>query len=269
MSGVPLGEAIVLGVIQGITEFLPISSDGHLAIAQKLYGDSASLALTVLLHAGTLTATLIILRKRVWMALEEGLRGIGQPALWRETPGGRDAIFVVLATIPTGIIGLALKHSVEKWSDEPWVIGAGFVGSAVAVASTKWAPRGTKLVPTLAGAILVGVAQGSAVLPGLSRSGMTIASLLWLGVTAERAFELSFLVSLPAIAGAVLLEARKAFGGEQSAAILLFGTFVSFVVGIGALLALRRVLISGKVHWFAFYLVPVALATLAWGYARP
>jgi undecaprenyl-diphosphatase len=266
---IPLGEAFVLGVIQGITEFLPISSDGHLALAQKLYGDQANLALTVLLHAGTLAATLMVLRKRVWMALEEGLRGVTRPALWRDTPGGRDAIFVVVATIPTGLIGLGLKSSIEKWSDELWIIGLGFLGSAVALVSTRFAKRGTKLVPSIGGAILVGIAQGSAVLPGLSRSGMTIASLLWLGVTAERAFELSFLVSLPAIAGAVLLEGRHAFHGSDGAVILVFGTFVSYVVGVGALLALKRVLASGKVHWFAFYLVPVAVATLAWGYARP
>jgi undecaprenyl-diphosphatase len=268
---IPLGEGIVLGVIQGITEFLPISSDGHLALAQKLYGDQADLSLTVLLHAGTLMATLLVLRKRVWMAIEEGVRGIARPALWRDTPGGRDAIFVVVATIPTGLIGLGLKSSIERWSDELWIIGLGFLGSAVAVGSTKLVrPQGrTKLVPSLGGAVLVGLAQGSAVLPGLSRSGMTIASLLWLGVTAERAFELSFLVSLPAIAGAVLLEARHAFHGAEGAGILLFGTFISFVVGVGALLALKRVLASGKIHWFASYLVPVATATLAWGYARP
>jgi undecaprenyl-diphosphatase len=266
---IPLSEAIVLGVIQGITEFLPISSDGHLALAQLLYGGEADLATTVLLHAGTVTATILVLRKRVFAALSEGLRGLRQPVLWKETQGGRDAIVVILATVPTGIVGLSLKSPVEAWSSSPAIIGVCLLGSAVAVASTWWAPKGERDTPTAMGAVLVGLAQGSAVLPGLSRSAMTIATLLWLSVRADRAFELSFLMSLPAIFGAILLEARHAFHGGSDPAVLLFGTFVSFVVGIGALVVLRFVLVKRVIWAFAIYLVPLAIATLAWSYARP
>jgi len=266
---IPLGEAIVLGLIQGITEFAPVSSDGHLAIAQKLYGGQASLALTVLLHVGTLAATVLVLRKRVWTALEEGLRGLSRPALWKDTPGGQDALFIAVATVPTVLLALALKAWGAEGSDSLWLIGLGFLGSAVAIASTKWAPRGDKMVPSVLGAVLVGVAQGSAALPGISRSGMTIAALLWLGVAAERAFELSFLASLPAITGAVLFEGRRAFTDEPSASALVLAMCVSFGVGIFALLGLRRVTTAGKVHWFAFYLVPMTLATLAWARAQP
>jgi undecaprenyl-diphosphatase len=272
---IPLGEAIVLGVLQGVTDFLPISSEGHLALAQMLYGEHASLAFTVLVRTGTLAATIFVLRQRAWMVFTEGLRGFAAPSLWRETPRGRDAAFVATALLPTAVVGLALRRSMEVWSDNPWVIGGGFLGSAVALASLRWAPRGTHLAPNVTAALLVGLAQGTAMLPGLSRTGLTIVSLLWLGFTAERAFELSFLASIPAIAASVGLDAAKAFHGGQSAGILGIGTLLSFVVGVFALTTFRRVMGGGegnrsnKVHWFAVYLVPLAVATLAWGYARP
>ncbi len=266
---IPLTEAVVLGVVQGITEFLPISSDGHLALVQLLYGGEADLATTVVLHAGTLTATLLVLRERVVAATAEGVRALGRPTQWRDTQGGRDAGTIVLATVPTGIVGLALKHSVEQWSSSPGVIGVCLLGSAVAVASTYWAPKGERTEPSVLGAVLVGLAQGSAVLPGLSRSAMTIASLLWLGVSGERAFELSFLMSLPAVAGALLLETRHAVTGASGADVLLVGTVVSFVVGLGALAVLRIVLVKRILGIFAVYLVPLSVATLAWAYARP
>jgi len=266
----PVLEAIVLGVVQGITEFLPISSDGHLALAQLLFGGQADLATTVVLHAGTFAATLLVLRKRVVAALTEGVRGLLHPALMRETPGGRDAFVVIVASIPTALVGLTLKKSVEEWSSSPTIVGVCLLLSAVAVGSTRWAPRGTELTPSTASAVLVGFAQGAAVLPGLSRSAMTIATLLWLGVRADRAFELSFLMSLPAVFGAILLEGRHGLGAEGSGVLaLLLGTLVAFGVGIVALLALRRVLVGGKLAYFAIYLMPLAVATVAWGYARP
>ena len=266
---IPFGEAAILGVIQGLTEFLPVSSDGHLALAQMLFGSEADLATTVVLHGGTLAATFLVLRQRVREALVEGLRALTKPATALETTGGRDALAIIAATIPTGVVGLLLKEPAEKWSSSPTIVGLCLLGSAIAVGSTRWAPRGERDVPTLIGAILVGLAQGTAVLPGLSRSAMTIASLLWLNVRPSRAFELSFLMSLPAVMGALILEGRHGFEGATSPVVLLAGTFIAFVVGIGALLLLRRVLVGGKLALFAVYLVPLALATLAWGWSRP
>jgi undecaprenyl-diphosphatase len=266
---IPLGEAAILGVVQGVTEFLPVSSDGHLALAQLLLGNGSELALTVLLRVGTLAATLVVLRKRLWNAIEEGVRGVGRPVLLTETPGGRDATFVALATVPTLVMSLALKKPVEELAGSLVVIGVCFLASALVVATTGLAPRGSKTSPGWAGALLVGVAQGSAVMPGLSRSAMTIASLLWLGVGAERAFELSFLVSIPTVAVTIFLDSRHAFHGDEGPGALASGMLLAFLVGVGALELTRRIVIRRKLHWFAFYLVPVALATLAWGYARP
>jgi undecaprenyl-diphosphatase len=266
---VPTIEAVVLGAIQGVTEFLPISSDGHLAIAQMFFGHEPDLALTVQLHVGTLIATLIVLWPRVRDAIVGGVPALVRPTHFKETPGGRDAWVVLVASAPTAIIGLLLKKSVEAWSSDAGIVGLCLLGSAVAVFSTRQAPSRDLLVPSTAGALLVGVMQGTAVLPGLSRSAMTIASFLWLGVIPRRAFELSFLLSLPAVAGAVLLEARHAFHGAEDVVPLAIGTGVALVVGIGALLVLRGVLAKGHLSWFAAYLVPLAFATAAWGHARP
>jgi undecaprenyl-diphosphatase len=113
------------------------------------------------------------------------------------------------------------------------------------------------------------MAQGVAVLPGLSRPAVTIASLLWLGVGAERAFELSFLASIPAVACAIALESRHALRGDEAPGALALGTLLAFLVGLVGLHLGRRVVARGKLHWFGFYLVPLAAATMAWGYARP
>ncbi|HEX5098145.1 MAG TPA: undecaprenyl-diphosphate phosphatase, partial [Polyangiaceae bacterium] len=123
--------------------------------------------------------------------------------------------------------------------------------------------------PTLAGALLLGVAQGLAVLPGLSRSGTTIAVALWLGVRPRRAFELSMLMSVPAILGAIVLEGRLAFGSALPWVPLLLGATVALGTGIVALRALRGLVDRGHFGWFAFWAGPLALATMAMGLAWP
>jgi undecaprenyl-diphosphatase len=275
---IPLGEGALLGLVQGATEFLPLSSDGHLALARLLiHGANANasgkndgeLATTVLLHVGTLAATLVVLWKKVWNAIEEGLRGIGRPSLLRETPGGRDALFVAVASVPTAIVAIALRHRLEDSFGSLYLIGACFLVTAAVLAGTSLAPHGSRTSLGWSGAVLVGIAQGTAIVPGISRPAVTIASLLWLGVGAERAFELSFLASIPAVVGAIALESRHALHGDEAPGALALGTVLAFLVGLAGLFAARRVVVGGKLHWFAFYLVPLAIATLAWGYARP
>jgi undecaprenyl-diphosphatase len=263
----PITLAILLGLVQGMTEVFPISSDGHLALVQMLFGGQG-LSSTVLLHLGTLGATLLVLRKRAAAAFAEGVRGILRPSLLADTPGGRDAVVVGLATIPTAILGLVLREPARAWAASPAVVGACFLLSALAIGSTHWAPVGERDTPTRWGAVIVGVAQGASVLPGLSRSATTLAVLLWLGVRGERAFELSFLMAVPVILGAELFGAHSFEGGEGAFAVVL-ATLASFVAGLVALRLLRGVLARRLVAVFAIYLVPLSVATLAWGYARP
>lgn len=262
--GAPGSSSVLLGVIQGITEFLPISSDGHLALAELVLGlDQGGLTLNVMLHAGTLLATLIVLRRRVVPAVVEGGRALVSPSRFSASPGGRDALVVIAASVPTAIIGLLLRDAVERWTHSPLAIGLGFVGTAAVLVSTRFVKPGDREVPSLAGAFIIGLCQGLAVLPGLSRSGSTIAAALWLRVRPDRAFELSMLMSLPAVAGAIGLEARH-LGGESAALVpALIGAVVSLFVGIAALLVLRRVVMRGHFAWFALWVVPLALSSFA------
>jgi undecaprenyl-diphosphatase len=301
-----LPPALVLGALHGATEMLPISSSGHVALAQLLASASArasagggrdafegGVPATTWLHAGTLAATIVVARRRAWAALEEGVRGLSRPSIWRETRGGQDAVTMALATLPTAVIGLTLGARTEAWATSPTVIGAGLVASALVVGSTALAPRGDRDTIPYWAALLVGVTQGAAIIPGYSRMGLVLAALTWLGLRPARVFELALLVSIPAVAGALLLRGLAAFGMLPHVTVLagalpgargafsrplgdgvdllavLAGAMLAFGVGVLALLALRRVLVGGKLALFAVYLVPLAVATLAWGYARP
>lgn len=265
----PFGEAAILGIVQGITEFLPVSSDGHLALAEILFDLKGGVAFNVMLHAGTLMATLVVLHAEVGRALSDGLAALFKPRRFRESPGGRDALVVILASVPTLLVGLFLRQPVERWTESPLAIGLGFLGTTAALVLAHFSLRGEREQPSLGGSLLLGVAQGLAVLPGLSRSGATIAIALWLGVKPRRAFELSMLMSLPAIAGAIVLEARDAVGKPFPWVPALVGAAVALATGVFALRALRGVVDRGKFGWFAFWVGPLALATMAMGLAWP
>lgn len=263
----PVSSSILLGVIQGITEFLPISSDGHLALAELVLGfEQGGLTLNVMLHAGTLLATLIVLRRRVVPALREGTLSLAKPSRFASTSGGRDALVVIVASLPTAVIGLLFRDAVERWTHSSVAIGLGFLGTAAMLLTTRFVRVGDREVPSLIGALVIGVLQGLAVLPGLSRSGSTIAAALWFKVRPDRAFELSMLMSLPAVAGAIGLEARHMGGSSEALLPAAIGATVSLVVGVMALLVLRRVVMRGHFAWFAAWVLPLALVTL--GFVR-
>lgn len=266
----PHGDAAILGVVQGVTEFLPISSDGHLALAEILFDlNTGGLTFNVMLHAGTLLATLIMLRRQIGHALSGGLSALKKPSRFRDTAGGREALVVLLASLPTAAIGLLLRDPVERWTESPLAIGLGFLGTTAMLVLAHATAPGGRDQPSLAGALAIGFAQGLAVLPGLSRSGSTIAVALLLGVRRERAFELSMLVSLPAIVGALLLESRHAVGTPFPGVSAVIGTVVAFASGLLALGLLRRIVVGGRFGWFAFWVGPLALATIGLGLAWP
>jgi undecaprenyl-diphosphatase len=265
----PFAEAVLLGIVQGATEFLPISSDGHLALAEILFKIKGGLAFNVMLHAGTLAATLLVLWNEVSRATSDGVRALVRPSRFSETAGGRDALVVILASIPTALIGFGLRDAVERWTDSPLVIGLGFLGTTAVLALAHFAAHGERDQPTLRGALLIGVAQGLAVLPGLSRSGSTIAVALLLGVRPQRAFELSMLMSLPAVVGAIGLEARYVNLATFPFLSAAIGALTALATGVVALRLLRSVVGRGHFGWFAFWVGPLALATMAMGLAWP
>lgn len=273
---ISLGEAITLGALQGATEFLPVSSDGHLALgAFAFHLGALPLPLTVMLHAGTLVATLIVFRADVTRLTAATVRGLRAPRAFFATPDGALVRSLVVATIPTGLVGLFLEKRVEPWSDVPWIVGAGFLGSALWLLLTLASPTGRDrkeggggIWLSVPASVLVGVIQGLAVLPGLSRSGSTIGIAMLLGLAGPEAFRYAFLLSLPAVGGAVLLEARHTERLAGLGAVTLVGAVVAFFVGLGALYLLRGVVARGRVWLFAVYLVPLGLGTILWGALR-
>jgi undecaprenyl-diphosphatase len=266
----PFEQAVFLGVLQGLTEFLPISSDGHLALAQLLLEvDGGGLTLSVLLHVGTLLATLLYFRQRILGVLVDAWQHLRGGRMPDPAAPGRDAVLVMVATVPTGLIGLALRDVVAEWTGEPLATGFGFVITACLLTSTLWARPGNTLSPSLWGALLLGLAQGIAVAPGVSRSGLTIVTALWLGVRSDRAFELSMLMSVPAVSAAVLLELLEGDSMMGHWFALGSGAVAAFAVGLLALTLLRRVVSSGNLAWFALWVLPLALATLALAKAWP
>lgn len=263
-------ESLLLGILQGVSEFLPISSSGHLALAGMLFGvKDAGLTLNVLLHVGTLIATGIVLRRRLSDAIASGVRSLLKPSLFRTSPGGQDALFVIVASIPTAIIGFSLRDTVDAWTRSPTIVGLGFLVTSLLLVSTKFAQPGKVEHPSVGAALLLGIAQGIAVAPGVSRSGTTIAVALFLGVQRGRAFELSMLMSVPAVLGAALLELPGSLDQMQGLGAALMGTLVACVVGVGAMLILRRMVVGGSFPWFAIWVFPLSVATLMMSQAWP
>lgn len=272
-------EAILLGVIQGLTEFLPISSSGHLVITQTLMGMAEpNLLFDVVLHVGTLAAVVAFYRKDVWSVVDglwRGARGLGRERsleAFFEPTGARLAFLVVLATIPTGIIGLFLKDVIDPESG-PRIIDAqvvfgllivnGFIlfANKFFVGDDETDDKKRKSLTTLWNitpmvAVLIGIAQGIAVTPGFSRSGLTITAALALGVWRVEAARFSFLLSIPAILGALVLQLADVAAVEAAAGslgIFLGGATIAALVGYLAILMLVAVLKRAQFHHFAWY----------------
>jgi undecaprenyl-diphosphatase len=255
----PLWEAVLLGVVQGITEFLPISSDGHLVIVQTLLGGEAQGLLFVIgVHVGSLLALLVFYRARVL----ELIRGV----LGRDGGSFRYVGKLALATLPAVVVGLFFKDTVEAIFAAPWVAGAGLlVTGAFLITTRSTQGRAQGREPGFAQALWIGCAQALAILPGVSRSGSTIAVALAFGVAPLAAAEFSFLLGIIAITGAAVLELPDLLGSPaDSLRPLWVGALAAALSGLAALGVLVRLLRAQRFHWFAGYTVAAGLAFLAY-----
>lgn len=268
-------ESLALGAGHGLAEILPISASGHGALADMLFGVSPrALALDVLLRVGTLLAIVVMLWPRLKAAVQAGLAALLEPRLFSTAPGARDALVLLLAAVPGSSLSFLLRHVVERLGHSPLAIGVGLLGTAAVLFGSRWTKLGLAERPGVVGALLMGVAQGVAVLPGLSATAATITLALWLGVRRERAFELALLVSLPTSLVTLVLELLAA---ERTRAALapglvwpaVVGCGAAFLAGLVALWLLRRSVAAGHLSWFVAWLVPVSLATLALAKAWP
>lgn len=244
--------ALLLGLIQGLTEFFPVSSSGHLVLGQALLGvEMEGILMEVLLHVGTALVVVYYYRKRVAYLLS--------PVFDRERNDYRLAIIVGL--IPTGIVGIFLKDTIENLFEKPGPALFALAFTGIFLLATRFVSEKNRAL-TLWIALAIGAAQAFAILPGISRSGATIAAALFLGLRKRDAAEFSFLLSVPAILGAALLSARDLSGEAASSGFLLpalAGTVVAMISGYLALRFLVGVVLAGKIDRFGWYCLLIAV----------
>jgi undecaprenyl-diphosphatase len=256
-----LWQGVLLGLVQGLTEFLPVSSDGHLAVVGAIAGvRTPGVFVEVALHVATLGSILVVYGKRFFRLVAGVLR--------RDPHDLRYAGLLLLGMIPAGIVGLLFEDLVAQAFDSLWAAGIGFLVTGTALWLTRRIPPAApgREAPTAGGAVLIGCAQALAILPGVSRSGMTITSGLQLGMGTLAAADFSFLMAIPLIAGAGLLEARHIGTdvAQVGAVPLLVGCVVAFVSGVFAIRFLVAMVQRGRLHAFAPYCFAIGLFTLAY-----
>jgi undecaprenyl-diphosphatase len=254
-----LWQGILLGLVQGLTEFLPVSSDGHLAVIGHVAGvHTPGVFVEVALHVATLGSILVVYGRRFWQLAMDVLR--------RQPEALRYAGLLLIGMIPAGLVGIFLEDLIARAFDSLWAAGIGFLVTGVALLSTRRLGPDGQARPTPGGALIIGLAQALAPLPGVSRSGMTIASGLWVGLGAVPAADFSFLMAIPLIAGAGLVEARHASVdiAQVGAVPLLVGCIVAFVSGVFAIRFLVAMLRRGRFYVFAPYCFAMGLFTLAY-----
>lgn len=253
--------AAVLGLVQGVSEFLPISSDGHLVIFENLLGvgDEGGLSFVIAVHVGSLVALLFFYRAR----LLELIRGF----FTRDLAALADIGKLAVATLPAVLVGLFLKDRVEAAFQTPWMAGAGLIVTGAFLITTLFTlPSASAAAPSFGQALAIGCAQAFAILPGVSRSGSTIALSLALGIAPLAAAEFSFLLGIIAIAGAAVLDLPdlRAAGATTAATPMLLGAAVAALSGLAALEVFVRFLKSRRFHLFAYYCWAAGAAFLAY-----
>ena len=277
-------QGFLLGILQGVAEFLPISSSGHLALAQSLFGlEDVPLLYDIFLHMATLLAVTIYFWPKIWALLKcfgrwitkkqksDNQVQISENDLLCPTDkiGQKTIIAIIVATIITGAFGVVTSKLIPDLSVK-FVCGGFLVTSALLIISSIMEKRQFAKGPneftgiSIKQSIIIGIMQGFGTLPGISRSGSTIAGALFGGVNRSLAGEFSFIVSIPAILGAFILELKDL--GQMSSSIgaapIIAGCISSFAVGYFSLSVLMKIIKKGKLQWFAAYLIPVGILGL-------
>jgi undecaprenyl-diphosphatase len=257
-------EAVVLGVVQGLTEFLPVSSSGHLVLFQHLFGlVEPELLFDICVHVGTLAAVLAVFYRDILNLLSTLVRlpglaraGGGISALFVNHREFRLMVMIVLGCVPTAIMGVLFAKMAEQLFGTVWLVGA----ALIVTGTFLWFTRNQKTAGRtirqmkLKDALLIGLVQGLAIVPGISRSGATISAALYLGVDRELAGKYSFLLAIPAILGALVLGLdSEAFHTTLPAGTILLGSLAAAVVGYLALVVLLKIVKRGQLHRFAPY----------------
>lgn len=261
-------QAIILGIVQGLTEFLPVSSSGHLAIGQKLFGfEEHDVFFDIVLHVGTLLAVVYYYRRDL-LRMADGLFTARVPGTraWSLdnvfTHPGRWMVFLImLGTLVTGVIGITGKERFESAFTSMSLVSVMFLVTAALVASTWFSFKRATGDLTVGKVLLIGIAQALAILPGVSRSGATIAVAMGLKVVPEEAARFSFLLSIPAILGALVMKADEVVLSDLHFGPLFAGFISSALVGLFALWLLVRLVKGRRLHWFAIWCLVASLVS--------
>jgi undecaprenyl-diphosphatase len=260
-----LFESLILGVVQGLTEFLPVSSSGHLVIVKGLFGiKSQDIVFEIMVHFGTLLAVLAYFRKKITRIIISLAKAPFDNNADSSDPDLRMAFYLLVGTIPAVVIGLAFKSQIEKAFDSPVWASSMLIVTAMILFSTRWTADKSKELNS-GRSIVVGLAQALAIMPGISRSGSTISMGMWLGMNKSDAAEFSFLLSVPAIAGAMVLDIFdiiKNFSNTALIPVYLLGTAAAALVGYISIAFLLSVIKKGKFFYFGLYCLLVGLLSI-------
>ena len=260
-------KAVVLGLIQGLTEFLPISSSAHLRIFPELFGwGDPGAAFTAVIQIGTELAVLIYFRKDIWRIGSAWVRALWDPA-WRGQEDARMGWFVIIGSLPIVALGIVLKDTIESDFRSLWIIGTTLIVMGVVLGIADRVGRNERGMDqmTWKHAVLLGLAQAAALVPGVSRSGATISMGRFLNYEREAATRFAFLLAIPAVVGAGLFELKEIPGGDNAYGPVptLVATVVSFIVGYAAIAWLLRYVSTRSYLPFVIYRVLLGAGVLA------
>jgi len=247
-------EAIFLGLVQGLTEWLPISSSGHLVIIQHLLGFQVSLLFDTLLHAGTLFAVIVFFRNDIYKFIEVIIKQD-----FKSTEG-KQIQFIVLGSIPITVVGFLLHDIITSVFNSLFIVGLGLIFTGTFLYMTKKTNSNTRL--NFKNSFIIGLAQAAALLPGISRSGLTISTGILQGVNSDLVFEFSFLLAIPSIIGANIFELYRIISIQNEIMYLIIGSGIAAIVGYLSLRLLYRILKIEKLYIFAYYCWTLGAITL-------
>lgn len=259
-------DAVILGVIQALTEFLPVSSSGHLVLGQSLFGIEATsgIAFEIMVHLGTLFSVIFCYRKDLKALLMSIMPGGADQESANAEQGWSEIWLLFLGCLPAGIIGLTFKTELEQMFGSPTFVAWALLVTGIVLLSTRMtADTGRRITPMLA--LAIGMAQAVAIVPGISRAGATIAMAMWLGVPNHRGARFSFFLSIPVIAGASLIQLKDLTQTNTSSeewSLLCVSAVCAFVCGVLALRLLLVLLDRGMFSRFGWYCLSVGIAAL-------
>ncbi len=256
-------ESIVLGMVQGLTEFLPVSSDGHLALFQAFLGINDNfLTFDIVVHGATLLAVLIFFRNNIVLLAQQTIKALYLRKL-NEVP--LVVWYIGLGTLPAVLFGVFIKSSLESLYTSFTAVGLGFLVTATFLLIANRVTHLYKDLNSLSwkDSLLIGIGQALAILPGVSRSGLTVSTGLFRNINRESAFTFSFLLAIPAIMGATLLDIGNISTINRSDLTLyLLGFVTAFVSGYIALTIFKRLVTQNKLSWFGYYTLILGIVTL-------